>query len=147
MVIGSSVPGTPEAADFVKERVAWGAGPRASQYLVLASKARALLRGRLYVASALGQVTGVVARYSGFDGRRFARRRVVIPAIAIGTASRVVRPMSPSRRSGAVAAPTGSRDPPEPDVIHMATAKSPTTKNDHARSIAYDTKPRTQSCA
>jgi MoxR-like ATPase len=42
---------TPEAAEFVRERVAWGAGPRASQYLVLAAKARALLRGRLYVAT------------------------------------------------------------------------------------------------
>jgi glucose/arabinose dehydrogenase len=41
-------------------------------------------RGRLYVASAASQVTGFVARYSGFDGRRFAHRRVVIPAIAIG---------------------------------------------------------------
>ena len=41
-------------------------------------------RGKLYVASALSQVTGVVARYSGFDGRRFAHRRVVVPAIAIG---------------------------------------------------------------
>ncbi len=42
---------TPEALDYVRDRVAWGAGPRASQYLVLASKARALLRGRLYVAT------------------------------------------------------------------------------------------------
>ena len=41
-------------------------------------------RGRLYVASALNRVTGVVARYSGFDGRRFAHRRAVIPGIAIG---------------------------------------------------------------
>jgi glucose/arabinose dehydrogenase len=41
-------------------------------------------RGKLYVASALGQVTGVVARYSGFDGHRFAHRRAVVPAIAIG---------------------------------------------------------------
>jgi glucose/arabinose dehydrogenase len=41
-------------------------------------------RGKLYVASALSQVTGIVARYSGFDGRRFAHRRVVIPAISIG---------------------------------------------------------------
>jgi glucose/arabinose dehydrogenase len=41
-------------------------------------------RGRLYVASTLSRVTGIVARYSGFDGRRFAHRRVVIPAIAIG---------------------------------------------------------------
>jgi MoxR-like ATPase len=42
---------TGEALDVVKERVAWGAGPRASQYLVLASKARALLHGRLYVST------------------------------------------------------------------------------------------------
>ena len=41
-------------------------------------------RGRLYVASTLSRVTGIVSRYSGFDGRRFAHRRVVIPAISIG---------------------------------------------------------------
>jgi glucose/arabinose dehydrogenase len=41
-------------------------------------------RGKLYVASALSQVTGIVARYSDFDGRKFAHRRVVIPAISIG---------------------------------------------------------------
>jgi MoxR-like ATPase len=38
------------APDFVKEYLAWGAGPRASQYLTLAGKARALLDGRLTVA-------------------------------------------------------------------------------------------------
>ena len=32
--------------DFVNDYVGWGAGPRASQYLILASKARALLKGR-----------------------------------------------------------------------------------------------------
>jgi MoxR-like ATPase len=37
--------------DFVKEYVAWGAGPRASQYLILAAKARALLRGRYHVST------------------------------------------------------------------------------------------------
>ena len=36
--------------DFVKKYVTWGAGPRAGQNLVLAGKARALLRGRTYVA-------------------------------------------------------------------------------------------------
>jgi glucose/arabinose dehydrogenase len=41
-------------------------------------------RGRLYVASTLSRVTGIVSRYSGFDGRRFAHRRVIIPAISIG---------------------------------------------------------------
>jgi MoxR-like ATPase len=34
------------APDFVREMVAWGAGPRASQYLVLGCKARAALDGR-----------------------------------------------------------------------------------------------------
>jgi len=32
--------------DFIKQYVAWGAGPRASQYLVLGAKARAILAGR-----------------------------------------------------------------------------------------------------
>jgi MoxR-like ATPase len=35
-----------DAPDFIKRWVRWGAGPRAGQYLVLGSKARALLRGR-----------------------------------------------------------------------------------------------------
>ena len=34
------------APPFVREHVSWGAGPRASQYLVLAAKARAVLEGR-----------------------------------------------------------------------------------------------------
>jgi MoxR-like ATPase len=41
----------PEAPDFIKEWLAWGAGPRASQYLILGGKARALLHGRNYVAA------------------------------------------------------------------------------------------------
>jgi MoxR-like ATPase len=40
-------PKEPGAPDFVKENVAWGAGPRASQYLVLAAKSRAILDGRM----------------------------------------------------------------------------------------------------
>ena len=34
------------APDFVKQWVSWGAGPRASQYLVLGAKSRAVLQGR-----------------------------------------------------------------------------------------------------
>ena len=34
------------APDFVTQWVSWGAGPRASQYLVLGAKTRAVLRGR-----------------------------------------------------------------------------------------------------
>src|SRR4051812_14853249 len=40
-----------QAPDFVNDFVAWGAGPRASQYLILAGKARALLKGRYHVST------------------------------------------------------------------------------------------------
>ena len=40
-------PKEPGAPDFVKELVDWGAGPRASQNLVLGAKARAILDGRM----------------------------------------------------------------------------------------------------
>jgi MoxR-like ATPase len=39
-------PGAAEAPDFVREFVSWGAGPRASQHLVMGAKARAALHGR-----------------------------------------------------------------------------------------------------
>jgi MoxR-like ATPase len=42
----ASRPADASAPEFVKKYVAWGAGPRASQYLVLAAKARAILQGR-----------------------------------------------------------------------------------------------------
>jgi MoxR-like ATPase len=44
-------PNESEAPDFVRESVNWGAGPRASQYLILGAKARAALHGRNYVSS------------------------------------------------------------------------------------------------
>ena len=40
-----------EVPDFIRDYVSWGAGPRASQYLVLAAKARAVLHGRYYVST------------------------------------------------------------------------------------------------
>lgn len=39
-------PNEPRAPAFIREAVSWGAGPRASQFLVLAAKARAILSGR-----------------------------------------------------------------------------------------------------
>ncbi len=39
-------PGDSEAPSYMKEYVDWGAGPRASQYLVLGAKARAAIAGR-----------------------------------------------------------------------------------------------------
>jgi len=45
-------PTTEEAPDFVREMVAWGAGPRAGIYLILAAKARAILQGRYHTTTA-----------------------------------------------------------------------------------------------
>jgi MoxR-like ATPase len=49
-IVRKTRPGTPEAPGWIKDYVAWGAGPRAVQYLILGAKARAALRGS-YMAS------------------------------------------------------------------------------------------------
>ena len=48
----ASRPGQKEAPDFVNQWVSWGAGLRASQFLVLGAKTRALLAGRAHVSAA-----------------------------------------------------------------------------------------------
>jgi MoxR-like ATPase len=48
-LIRATRPNEPGASDYVKQMIGWGAGPRASQQIVLASKVRALLRGRTHV--------------------------------------------------------------------------------------------------
>jgi MoxR-like ATPase len=40
-------PNRPDALQVAKDYIEWGAGPRASQYLILGAKALALLRGRI----------------------------------------------------------------------------------------------------
>jgi MoxR-like ATPase len=52
---GTPTPGGPKAKeidvpDFIRDYVTWGAGPRATQFLILAAKARAVLHGRYYVS-------------------------------------------------------------------------------------------------
>jgi MoxR-like ATPase len=42
----STRPDSPEAPANIKKYVSWGAGPRASQYLILGAKARAAMDGR-----------------------------------------------------------------------------------------------------
>lgn len=46
----ASRPSIQDAPKFVKDWVSWGSGPRASQYLILGGKARALLSGRFAVS-------------------------------------------------------------------------------------------------
>jgi MoxR-like ATPase len=49
-LVRATRPAQPEAPEFVKKYMAWGAGPRASLNLILAGKARAALRGRCHVS-------------------------------------------------------------------------------------------------
>ena len=44
--VNKTRPNNPEAPIFIKEWLRWGAGPRASQYLILAAKAKAVCEGR-----------------------------------------------------------------------------------------------------
>jgi MoxR-like ATPase len=46
----SSRPQGGDATQFVRDYVEWGAGPRASQYLILGAKARTILQGRYAVS-------------------------------------------------------------------------------------------------
>ncbi|SIO67291.1 MoxR-like ATPase [Singulisphaera sp. GP187] len=53
-----------DVPDFIRDYVSWGAGPRASQFLVLAAKARAVLYGRYYVSTEdIRAVAGPVLRH------------------------------------------------------------------------------------
>jgi MoxR-like ATPase len=49
-LVRATRPDDPEAPEFIREWLSYGAGPRASLYLITAGKARAALRGRLHMA-------------------------------------------------------------------------------------------------
>ncbi len=48
-LVRATRPKEPEAPDFIKEWISWGAGPRASINLIVAAKARAVLYGQYHV--------------------------------------------------------------------------------------------------
>jgi MoxR-like ATPase len=50
-LVRATRPDEPDAPDFIKKLMSWGAGPRASLNLILAGKARAALRGRTHVST------------------------------------------------------------------------------------------------
>ena len=50
-LVRATRPKEPPSPEFVKNWLAWGAGPRAAQYLILGAKARAILRGRYAVTA------------------------------------------------------------------------------------------------
>ena len=49
-LVRSTRPNDDSCPDSIKKWVSWGAGPRASQYLVLGAKARAVMQGRYHIS-------------------------------------------------------------------------------------------------
>ena len=63
-LVRATRPATADAPDFVRKWVSYGAGPRASVFLILAGKARAILRGRFHVSiEDIQAVTAPVLRH------------------------------------------------------------------------------------
>ena len=94
-----------DVPDFVNKYVSWGAGPRASQYLILGAKARAMLKGRAYVSTE--DVRAVASPV--------LRHRIVtnFNAEAEGvTSDEIVRRLSELIPAGAASANVSSRIPP-----------------------------------
>jgi MoxR-like ATPase len=50
-LVRASRPGEQGVPQYVNDMVQWGAGPRASIYLIMAGKARAILNGRVHVTT------------------------------------------------------------------------------------------------
>ena len=66
-LVRSTRPNLDHTIRFVKEYVSWGAGPRATQYLILAAKAKAALRGDVNVSiSDIKEVSPDVLRHRIF---------------------------------------------------------------------------------
>ncbi|NNE43762.1 MAG: MoxR family ATPase [Gemmatimonadetes bacterium] len=63
-LVSATRPRSDDAPQFIKDWVSWGAGPRASQYLVLGAKTRAILAGRFTpVAEDVRSVARAVLRH------------------------------------------------------------------------------------
>jgi MoxR-like ATPase len=80
-------PGDPEAPEWTKELISWGAGPRAVQYLILGAKSRAAILGsymvRLEDVIAVAEpvlthrvLTSFGAETEGITSRQIVRRLV-----------------------------------------------------------------------
>ncbi len=69
-------PGDESSPGFAKEWLAWGAGPRATQYLVLGAKARAVLSGR-YSPSCSNYAMQALRQHGACAGTYLAAARIL----------------------------------------------------------------------
>ncbi len=92
-------PNEPEAPKFVKDSVSWGAGPRASQYLILGAKARAALHGRNYAMTEdVSAVATPVLRHRILTNFNAEAEGITSDKIVERLIAETPRPTDPSRR-------------------------------------------------
>ncbi len=85
--------------DFIQNWVSWGAGPRASQYLILGAKARAALYGRNYVTTEdVASVVLPVLRHRIVTNFNAEAEGITTDTIIAKLLEKIPRPTDPTRR-------------------------------------------------
>jgi MoxR-like ATPase len=128
-------PKEPPSPDFVKNWLAWGAGPRAAQNMVLGAKARAILQGRFSVtAEDIRKVAHPVLRHRIFtnfnaDAEGIDVEQVIekiletIPepsygeAVGVTPRGKAAAPPSPEVPTPSPAGPPAAAPAPRPAVV------------------------------
>jgi MoxR-like ATPase len=90
---------TPEAPDFVNDWVTWGAGPRASQYLILGGKARAILEGRTFVTcDDVANIAAPVLRHRIITNFNAEAQGITADAVVQRLIDSIPKPTGPAKK-------------------------------------------------
>jgi MoxR-like ATPase len=90
---------TPDAPEFVNDWVTWGAGPRASQYLILGGKARAILEGRTFVTcDDVSNVAGPVLRHRIITNFNAEAQGVTADTVVQRLLDTIPKPTGPAKK-------------------------------------------------
>ncbi|MBN2025093.1 MAG: MoxR family ATPase [Pirellulales bacterium] len=120
-------PKEPDSPTFVKDWLAWGAGPRAAQNLILGAKARAVLHGRFAVsAEDVRAMTHPVLRHRIFTNFNADAEGIDVDHVVGKILETVEEPSygeTVARRRPAPK-PVPAAEPPVPPVAKPATAAS-----------------------
>ena len=123
-------PQAPPSPDFVKNWLAWGAGPRAAQNMVLGSKARAILHGRFAVtAEDIRTIAYPVLRHRIFTNFNADAEGVDVNQVIEKILDTIPEPSYgetvPARARGVKAAPAGAGEVPSPSPGPPPSARTP----------------------
>jgi len=122
-LVRATRPKEPPSPDFVKRWLAWGAGPRAAQNIVLTAKARAILHGRFAVtAEDIRAVTFPVLRHRIFTNFNADAEGVDVDQIIEKLLETVPQPSY-----GEPVAVRAAKIPPPSSDAHGASKSPPAT--------------------